>query len=1241
MTMMMINTDNKQIIEIVAFLEKLGISSQDCALAERYLKDEAGDEVLDQFQRIDFAAAAVSFQIKEELNSIEWRLIQNGMRDIWVRLFNVLFAIGHHTSSALFQSRGVDGENYKAAIIYIENSSEDEGYLPASEMTRYMMDDLLRDIDNKPENLRGIIDLLKGEGAKYYLTVLAAYFGTKYPETEALETIVHGTNTQESIPGCGKGLIEASDEPFLQAYEEGLLGCLDELLSDQGCVAHEEITAAVRAHRLTPELLAATEQCSFTTPAYQKLCLIANLAYINYMFSDVLRDIVRVCLSVDAERVLSAMADALDQSPEANGRIGRRGGDCSELFWIEPKTYIRWMAFETARELRTYSKTYAASVRIPILKGQLAKNQDSYLQALDQDGYASLAPKIGYFLEDAIKAVNVLKDVLKEENPGLYEQIGAGKPDYERIIGYLAGNRPHAQRAMEYLRGHCSISELYPYEAEFFVDMRFDNYIQEHKRHWEDECFLNRCNAFMALTGSEFTTIVEKKDLLEALRAHVNPAWKHVKVVEEEKKLQTAYVERFFKMLDGEQLDIAHQLKCFVASYTAYRGPCGCDTETLLAGAANAFAGYLDSERREETLAAFSNTRAEGRYLALLAMRKDTLKNRKEILSFASDTTKLIKNELLDILYGQRDWEEDIRILLLEGKKAAQRETAVQVLMHWQQEGGSYNDILSQALEQEKNAKVRTLLQGALNIQESDQPKETLTREELVKQLHKGGRKKSLAWAYEKPFPTVHRTDGGEASEEELQALLLCYVSQEKNGVSKNAQILASGLHAGELAIYMNELFDKWLAMGAESRKRWALYAAAIHGGEDIIQKIQHQIQEWPQAARGAIAAEAVKALALNPSPRALLLVDGIARKFKFKQVKAAAGQALEFAAAELGITREELSDRIVPDLGFDGNMERTFDYGNRIFKVMLTPTLDVEVYDENGKKLKNLPAPGKKDDADKAAAAYADFKEMKKQMKAAVTSQKARLEYALSVKREWSTDAWKRLFVQNPLMHQFAIGLIWGVYGNGSLIQGFRYMEDGSFNTQDGDEYILPAGAAISLVHPLELSDEDKAAWKEQLEDYEITQPIEQLDREVYCMTGEEADKQGLERFGGTVLNDLSLNGKLTGLGWYRGSVQDAGGFNTYYREDAEAGIGVELHFSGAYVGGMDDDVTIYDVRFYKAGTIARGSYVYDEADKDKAYFLKNVPPRYFSEIVLQLAKATASSEKRNENWKKEAQLL
>lgn len=203
--------------------------------------------------------------------------------------------------------------------------------------------------------------------------------------------------------------------------------------------------------------------------------------------------------------------------------------------------------------------------------------------------------------------------------------------------------------------------------------------------------------------------------------------------------------------------------------------------------------------------------------------------------------------------------------------------------------------------------------------------------------------------------------------------------------------------------------------------------------------------------------------------------------------------------------------------------------------------------------------------------------------------------------------------------------------------------MEDGTFNTEDEEEYILPETSSenmpqIGLVHPIELTKESLEAWKQQLEDYEITQPIEQLGRAVYYITPEEQKSDSLERFGGMVLNDLSLGGKLTALGWYRGSVQDGGCFDTYYREDTSVGLGAELHFSGSFVGSGSlggEDITVYDVRFYRAGSVERGSYCYDEAKGDKQLPLKDIPPRYFSEIVWQMTKATASSKEREENWK------
>ena len=630
--------------------------------------------------------------------------------------------------------------------------------------------------------------------------------------------------------------------------------------------------------------------------------------------------------------------------------------------------------------------------------------------------------------------------------------------------------------------------------------------------------------------------------------------------------------------------------------------------------------------------------------LVELARGKDAWQT--QILSYSQDSSKQVRQELERMLTERPGWRARI-IELLSSKKATEREMGIRVLARWNTPQD--REVLQALYEKEKNTKLRTLLDTVLGHGSTGEDGAgnggcALTMEDLVKSLHKGGKKRSLAWAYETPFSPVHRKGGDQATEEYLQALLLCYCSMTKPGISNDAAKLAEDLAPQELAIYMGELFDKWMVAGAEAKKRWVLYAASIHGGSDIIQRLYRQIQEWPQNARGAIAAEAVQALALNPQPEALLIVDGIARKFKFRQVKTAAGQALEFAASQLGLTREQLEDRIVPSLGFDEHMERRFDYGNRSFTVTITPALEVEVFDENGKKLKNMPAPGVKDDGEKAAAAYAEFKEMKKQMKTTVSSQKQRLELALSTERLWTVESWRELFVRNPIMHQFAIGLIWGIYEEHKLTQSFRYMEDGSFNTEDEEEFILPESLSesqqgkIGLVHPIELTEESLETWKQQLQDYEITQPIEQLNREVYYLAQEEVQGRSLERFGGMLINDLSLGGKLTALGWYRGSVQDAGGFYTYYREDVSLGLGAELHFSGSFVGSGSmggEEVTVYDVRFYKAGTIERGSYCYDEVEGEKQLPLKDIPQRYFSEIVWQLAKATASSKERNEDWK------
>ena len=613
--------------------------------------------------------------------------------------------------------------------------------------------------------------------------------------------------------------------------------------------------------------------------------------------------------------------------------------------------------------------------------------------------------------------------------------------------------------------------------------------------------------------------------------------------------------------------------------------------------------------------------------LDLLEGQSDQPVAKEAILAACADSSKQVREQVAKILPKHPEWVEDYKALL-SSKKAVVRILAAEVLGKLGE-----REVLEDALAKEKNAKVADAIRGVLGA-EAAAPVGSAS--DLAVELTKGNKLKKLSWLLDDQLQKVRNADGTAADDTLRNAILLSYCELGRIGRSDTAAELSAGLDTGDLEKLAIQVYERWFADGAQAKQKWVLAFAAVYGGTAMTQRLSKAIHDWPEHQRGAIACDAVMALALSSDPAAIVIVDSISRKFKFRQVKTAAAAALENAARELGMSAEELADRIVPDLGFGKDGRRTFDYGKRSFTVRLTSTLELEITNDQGKTVKSMPAPGKTDEP-QAMDAYEAFKTMKKQIKTTVTAQRARLESALSVLRCWDTERWNALFVENPIMHQFAMSLVWGVYEEGKLTDTFRYMEDGTFNTVDEDEYTLPEKAKIGLVHPVELDDETLEGWKQQLEDYEIRQSIDQLSRTVHVLAPEKAGEKRLEDFGGKMLNALSLSGKLLQQGWYRGSVQDGGAFYCFFREDKELGIGAELRFSGTAVGYDDgENVTVFDAVFY-TGTLNRGSYVYDTLSEEQIVPLGNVPERYYSEIVHQLTRATASSTEMNDNWRSE----
>ncbi|MBP3797214.1 MAG: DUF4132 domain-containing protein [Ruminococcus sp.] len=612
------------------------------------------------------------------------------------------------------------------------------------------------------------------------------------------------------------------------------------------------------------------------------------------------------------------------------------------------------------------------------------------------------------------------------------------------------------------------------------------------------------------------------------------------------------------------------------------------------------------------------------RLIAVKALAENAENFKSELMAMTDDTSKQVK-AVLSYTFGLSSAFRDETIELLGAKKAAKRELAVSVIEKQGAQG--YMDELKAAFEKEKSAKLKDKIAALIGaeVSQADMAKGAEAID-TVAELTKGAKLKKVQWVFDNSYAPLHYADGTEAEERYAAAICLCYANMTDFGISGTAKALTEKLVAKEVERFAKFVLTKWTELGAQAKQKWVLYFAAIHGGEDIIDHLMSCIKEWSDHSRGLIAAEAVRAMALSGSTTALINVDGLARKFRNKQVRKAANEALSDAADKLGLTTEELADKIVPDLGFDEKMCRVFDFGTRQFDVYLSGGDTLEIFCGE-KQMKNLPRPGANDDKEKAEQAAAEFKELKKQLKTVAANQRARLEYVLMCDRKWSACGWKELFVKNAVMHGFATGLIWGIYSeSGALQQTFRYMEDGSFNTADEEEFEIPKDASIGLVHPLELTEEELSAWKEQLEDYEITQPFPQLSRKVYRMTDAEKQSDAVTRFEGKTFNSLSLISKMTARGWYKGNAEDGGWFYFFYRSDLSrrektpdgsyrsVGMRTELEFSGASIVAYDyegEEVTLKKLKFYDP---QHNPY------SGEPMCIGEVSPRYYSEIMMQL---------------------
>lgn len=533
-----------------------------------------------------------------------------------------------------------------------------------------------------------------------------------------------------------------------------------------------------------------------------------------------------------------------------------------------------------------------------------------------------------------------------------------------------------------------------------------------------------------------------------------------------------------------------------------------------------------------------------------------------------------------------------------------------------------------EALAKSKNKNTKDAIARLIRLWDSEKIAEELekiqTPEELIQYIQANYDEKST-----KQIPFYDVMDFGKVrfqnSDKKAPEILLHYYISEYMLIKdlhilKPCTVVSSFLNKNDLRMVMKELYQNWLEKGADTKLKNILLPFTLCCYDQDIAELKKQIDIWTENARGALAAFAVTAMAFNGGNLALMLTENISNKYKNKQVRGAAFVAMQTAADTLGITKEELADKIIPDLGFGKNRERIFDYGSRKFRAVLNNKLEIALSDETGKIIKNLPKPNASDNQEMAENCKEELKGLKKQLKTIVNTQKSRLETALITGRKWSKDQWLTLFVGNPIMHRFATGLIWAEKEkDGTLLGTFRYMEDGSFNTNEEEEYEFHENSDISLLHNMDIEQEEMKSWAEQLEDYEIVQPINQLSMPIYFLTEQEKKDKEILRFANKKVYFGTIRGVAEKYGWKRTSILDGGGYDGYYYEDEDSKIGIQISFEYIYVGmEANDTANMKKIEFYKKGTVDYGSYCYDEIDSNNRVMPKDVPEKLMSFALL-----------------------
>ncbi|MGX6607530.1 DUF4132 domain-containing protein [Micromonosporaceae bacterium Da 78-11] len=309
-------------------------------------------------------------------------------------------------------------------------------------------------------------------------------------------------------------------------------------------------------------------------------------------------------------------------------------------------------------------------------------------------------------------------------------------------------------------------------------------------------------------------------------------------------------------------------------------------------------------------------------------------------------------------------------------------------------------------------------------------------------------------------------------------------------------QLIAAGDRQG-LAELGRALLDGWLTDGMPAAQAWVVLAQAHVGDDATMDRLAPLVRSWPARSRYARAIDGFAVLATVGTDVALRHLLAIEERMSGGPTNERATAYLTQAAARRGLTPTRLADRLTITHGLDAGV--TVDYGPRTFTVVTDDHLTAYAVGADGRTLARPPKPGVKDTD---PAAYQQFLQLKKDLRATAVAQTARLERDMLARRPRPARDLPAVLLPHPVLGSIARRLLWGEHDPaGRLVRALRIAEDGSLADLHDTTATVGPDTPLAIVHPARLG-ADLAGWARLLVDYEILQPFPQVHRPTVTLT-------------------------------------------------------------------------------------------------------------------------------------------